>query len=98
MADNQVIIAGGGIGGLVTALTLQQIGVPCIVYEAVREMRPLGVGVNLQPNAVREVYDLGITQAELDQVGLPAEEWALVGQNGSDIYSEPRGRSAGYNW
>jgi 2-polyprenyl-6-methoxyphenol hydroxylase-like FAD-dependent oxidoreductase len=55
-----VIIAGGGIGGLVTALTLRQIGVPCIVFEAVRELRPLGVGINLQPNAVRELYDLGL--------------------------------------
>ena len=62
MTDNPVIIAGGGIGGLATALTLQQIGVPCIVFEAVREMRPLGVGINLQPNAVRELYDLGITR------------------------------------
>ena len=63
MTDNPVIIAGGGIGGLATALTLHQIGVPCIVFEAVREMRPLGVGINLQPNAVRELYDLGITAA-----------------------------------
>lgn len=98
MADNLVIIAGGGIGGLATALTLQQIGVPFVVYEAVREMRPLGVGINLQPNAVRELYELGITQADLDDVGLPAREWALVGLNGNDIYSEPRGRLAGYDW
>ena len=61
VTNNPVIIAGGGIGGLATALTLHQIGVPCIVFEAVREMRPLGVGINLQPNAVRELYDLGIT-------------------------------------
>ena len=98
MTDDLVIVAGGGIGGLATALTLQQIGVPCVVYEAVREMRPLGVGINLQPNAVRELYDLGIGQAELNAVGMPAEEWALVGLNGSDIYSEPRGLAAGYNW
>ncbi|MGZ3274691.1 MAG: flavin-dependent oxidoreductase [Caulobacteraceae bacterium] len=98
MTDNLVIIAGGGIGGLATALTLQQIGVPCVVYEAVREMRPLGVGINLQPNAVRELYDLGVTEADLDKVGLPAKEWALVGLNGNDIYSEPRGRLAGYDW
>ena len=98
MTDNVVIIAGGGIGGLATALTLHQIGVPCIVFEAVREMRPLGVGINLQPNAVRELYDLGITKEDLDQVGLPAREWALVGLNGNDIYSEPRGLLAGYNW
>jgi len=96
--NDRVIIAGGGFGGLATALTLHQIGVPCTVYEAVREMRPLGVGINLQPNAVRELYDLGITESDLDRVGLPAKEWALVGLNGNDIYSEPRGRLAGYRW
>ena len=92
-----VVIAGGGIGGLATALTLQQIGVPCIVHESVREMRPLGVGINLQPNAVRELYDLGVSADDLDQVGVPAREWALVGLNGNDIYSEPRGLLAGYD-
>ena len=98
MNDSRVIIAGGGIGGLATALTLHQIGVPCVVFEAVREMRPLGVGINLQPNAVRELTDLGITANDLDRIGLPSKEWALVGLNGNDIYSEPRGVLAGYNW
>jgi 2-polyprenyl-6-methoxyphenol hydroxylase-like FAD-dependent oxidoreductase len=98
VTNENVIIAGGGIGGLATALTLHQIGVPCRVFEAMRDMRPLGVGINLQPNAVRELYDLGITAAELDAVGLPAKEWALVGLNGNDIYAEPRGMRAGYAW
>lgn len=96
--SDRVIIAGGGIGGLAAALTLHQIGVPCVVYEAAREMRPLGVGINLQPNAVRELLDLGITEADLDGVGLPPKEWALVGLNGNDIYAEPRGKAAGYRW
>ncbi|MCI5077173.1 flavin-dependent oxidoreductase [Oricola sp.] len=98
MAQPLVMIAGGGIGGLATALTLNQIGVPCLVFEAVRELRPLGVGINIQPNAVRELYDLGIGQDDLDKVGVPAKEWALVGLNGNDIYSETRGMLAGYNW
>jgi 2-polyprenyl-6-methoxyphenol hydroxylase-like FAD-dependent oxidoreductase len=98
MTDMPVIIAGGGIAGLATALTLHQIGVPCIVLEAAREMRPLGVGINLQPNAVRELYDLGFTEEDLDSVGVPAREWALVGLNGNEIYSEPRGLLAGYHW
>lgn len=98
MTDQPVIIAGGGIGGLATALTLHQIGVPCIVLEAVSELKPLGVGINIQPNAVRELFDLGIGPDDLDQTGVPAKEWALVGLNGNDIYSEPRGTLAGYNW
>ena len=98
MTELPVIIAGGGIGGLATALTLHQIGVPCVVFEAAREMRPLGVGINMQPNAVRELYYLGIGEADLDRVGLPARDWALVGLNGNDIYSEPRGLLAGYKW
>jgi len=98
VTNDPVLIAGGGIGGLATALTLHQIGVPCVVFESVSDMRPLGVGINLQPNAVRELKDLGITQDDLDRVGLPAREWALVGLNGNDIYSEPRGQLAGYQW
>src|SRR6185312_14147006 len=96
MRDRPVLIAGGGIGGLATALTLHQIGVRCVVFEAAHEMRPLGVGINMQPNAVRELYALRIGEAELDRVGLPAREWALVGLNGNDIYSEVRGLAAGY--
>lgn len=98
MAQPPVLIAGGGIAGLALGLTLHQIGVPFVIFESVRELKPLGVGINLQPNAVRELMDLGITQKDLDSAGLPVREWALVGQNGTDVYSEPRGTYAGYHW
>ncbi|NOW45771.1 2-polyprenyl-6-methoxyphenol hydroxylase-like FAD-dependent oxidoreductase [Novosphingobium sp. SG751A] len=98
MTQNRVLIAGGGIGGLALALTLHQIGVPCTLFESIAELRPLGVGINLQPNAVRELAAMGIGEAEMDAVGIAAKEWALVGLNGKDIYSEPRGKSAGYHW
>lgn len=98
MSDNRVIIAGGGIGGLSLALTLQQIGIECLVCEAVQDLRPLGVGINLQPNAVRELYDLGLSASDLDAFGVPAKEWALVGLKGQEIYAEPRGLFAGYQW
>ncbi len=98
MDESRAIIAGGGIGGLTLALTLHQIGVDCLVLEGVRELKPLGVGINLQPNAVRELEALGLGQEVLDTVGVPAREWALVGLNGTDIYAEPRGQLAGYDW
>jgi len=98
LTTDKVIITGGGIGGLSLALTLHQIGVPCLVIEASREMRPLGVGINIQPNAVREFLDLGIDLVDLDSIGVPAQEWALVGLSGKEVYSEPRGLDAGYKW
>jgi 2-polyprenyl-6-methoxyphenol hydroxylase-like FAD-dependent oxidoreductase len=93
-----VLVAGGGIGGLSVALTLHQIGVPCVVLESVRHLQPLGVGINLQPNAVRELYELGIEPEQLDAIGLQTKEFALVGLNGKQVYAEPRGRLAGYKW
>ena len=98
MTSLPVLIAGAGVGGLAMALTLHELGVPCVVFESVRELKPLGVGINLQPNAVRELSDLGIGEDALDRIGLPAREWALVGLNGNDIYAEPRGLLAGYRW
>lgn len=98
MSDRPIIIAGAGIGGLALALTLQKLNIPCVVLESVSELKPLGVGINLQPNAVRELYEMGIGEAQLDKVGVKTQEWALVGRNGREIYSETRGLLAGYNW
>ena len=98
MSNDKVIIAGGGIGGLTLGLTLHQIGIPFVVLETWSEMRPLGVGINIQPNAVRELFDLGLTAEILDTIGVPVKEWALVGLNGREVYAEARGLDAGYNW
>ncbi|MCB1644313.1 MAG: flavin-dependent oxidoreductase [Pseudomonadales bacterium] len=93
-----VVIAGGGIAGLTMALTLHQLGIPARIYEAVGTIAPLGVGINLQPNAVRELLEMGISESLLNTVGIQTREWALVGRNGNDIYAEARGLDAGYLW
>ena len=90
MISDKVIIGGGGIGGLTLGLTLHQIGVPFVVLETSSNMRPLGVGINIQPNAVRELFDLGLTSESLNKIGVPAKEWALVGLNGREVYAEQR--------
>lgn len=95
--DPAVVIAGGGIAGLCLALTCDQIGVPALVLESAAELRPLGVGINLQPNAVRELIDLGL-EDELRTIGVETEEYGFYTKFGDEIWVEPRGRFAGYAW
>src|SRR5690349_18133683 len=92
-----VLIAGGGIGGLTLALSLHQIGVPAKVFESVPELRPLGVGINVLPHAVRELIELGLHD-ELDAAGVRTKELAYFSKHGKPIWSEPRGIEAGYKW
>ena len=93
----RVIIVGGGIAGLSTALSLHQIGVDCRVYEAVAKLEPVGHGINLQPNAVRELTALGLGE-QLADVGILTAELAFYNRHGQLIWTEPRGKAAGYKW
>jgi 2-polyprenyl-6-methoxyphenol hydroxylase-like FAD-dependent oxidoreductase len=90
----KVLVIGGGIGGLTMALSLHQVGIPVRVYEAVREVTPLGVGINLQPNAVRELEELGLGDG-LARVGTATQELCYFNKFGQLIWREPRGRAAG---
>lgn len=92
-----IIIVGGGIGGLTLALSLEAAGIDCEVYESVPELQPVGVGINLLPHAVRELTDLGLGEALLAS-GVETAELAYYSKFGKLIWSEPRGRGAGYNW
>jgi 2-polyprenyl-6-methoxyphenol hydroxylase-like FAD-dependent oxidoreductase len=92
-----VLIAGGGIGGLTLALSLHQIGVPCRVFESVPALKPLGVGINVLPHAVRELIELGLHD-QLDASGVRTRELAFFSKQGKPIWSEPRGIEAGYKW
>jgi 5-methylphenazine-1-carboxylate 1-monooxygenase len=92
-----VLIAGGGIGGLTLALSLHQIGVAARVFESVAALKPLGVGINVLPHAVRELIELGLLD-ELDASGVRTRELAYFSKHGKPIWSEPRGLEAGYKW
>lgn len=92
-----VLIAGAGIGGLTLGLTLHGLGIPFRVFEAVHALRPLGVGINLQPHATRELMALGLSEG-LEECGLRTAEVAYFSSQGLPIWSEPRGMDAGYRW
>ena len=93
----RVLIAGGGIGGLTLALLLQRAGVSCRVFEAARELRPLGVGINILPHGGRVLGALGLAPA-LSRVGVETRELVAANRFGQFVFREPRGRHAGYPW
>ena len=97
MKDLDVIVAGGGIGGLSLALSLHQAGIAVRLYEAVRDPAPLGVGINLQPTAVRELTELGLADA-LAKAGIATRRLILCNKFGQFIHDECRGVAAGYRW
>lgn len=97
MKKMEIIVVGGGIGGLSLALSLHQAGLKVRVYEAARHLSPLGVGINLQPTAVRELVELGLGDA-LAEAGIATQRLNLYNKFGQLIRSEPRGLAAGYRW
>ncbi len=92
-----IAIVGAGIGGLTLALSLHAAGISCRVYEGVPEIKPLGVGINILPHAVRELEYLGLLDV-LSKVGVTTKESAFYNAHGQFVYSEPAGRYAGYHW
>jgi 2-polyprenyl-6-methoxyphenol hydroxylase-like FAD-dependent oxidoreductase len=95
--QNEMLVIGGGIGGLVTALSLHAIGEPVRVFETALDIRALGVGINLLPHAVRELDALGLLEILAAESVAPTT-LSYFSKHGLLIWSEPRGLAAGYAW
>ena len=93
----RVLVAGGGIGGLATALSLHAAGIDVEVVESARSIQAYGAGINLLPHAVRELTELGLGE-EVEAAGIATKELVYHDRFGSKIHSEARGRAAGYRW
>ncbi len=93
----KVLIIGGGIGGLTTALCLHKLGLEVKVFESVKEVKPLGVGINLLPHSVRVLTNLGL-QSIIAENAIETTDLAYFNKFGQPFWSEPRGRFAGYKW
>jgi 2-polyprenyl-6-methoxyphenol hydroxylase-like FAD-dependent oxidoreductase len=83
----EAIVIGGGIGGLTMALSLHQAGTRVRIYEAVHDIAPLGVGINLQPSAVRELVELGLGE-ELARIGNDTRCLGYFNKLGQQIHTE----------
>ncbi len=56
----KALIVGGGIGGLVAALEFHRAGIEVGVFESVRELKPPGVGLNLDISSLIEPISIRI--------------------------------------
>jgi 2-polyprenyl-6-methoxyphenol hydroxylase-like FAD-dependent oxidoreductase len=93
----KVLIIGAGIGGLATAASLHSVGIDCEVFEQAQSIRELGVGINLLPHAVKGLAELGLL-SELDRLGVRTHELIYTNCFGQQIWREPRGCDAGYDY
>ncbi len=92
------VIIGGGIGGMVLALSLHDAGLDELdIFEAASAVKELGVGINILPHAVRELTELGLLE-DLGAAGIPTAELAYYSRRGQRIWAEARGLAAGYRW
>ena len=72
----RVAIIGGGIGGATAGCALAQAGVEVSVYEAAPELKEIGAGVALHPNAMRVLRMIGVEDAVRKVAG--RSEWMVT--------------------
>jgi 5-methylphenazine-1-carboxylate 1-monooxygenase len=92
---DDILIVGGGIGGLTLGLALHAAKIPCRIFESAAEIRPIGVGINLLPHATKELAALGL-EATLAKIAIETKDATFFNRFGQLIYQEPLGRAAGY--
>ncbi|SDN04753.1 flavin-dependent oxidoreductase [Allokutzneria albata] len=93
----RVLVVGAGVGGLTAALALHRSGLNVRVVEAASCVAPIGVGLNILPNAVRELAALGLLD-KLAESAVATKQLAFYNRYGDLIWQEPRGLDAGYRW
>ncbi|MGC3992821.1 MAG: FAD-dependent monooxygenase [Propionicimonas sp.] len=90
-----IAIIGAGPCGLTTALRLHQQGFRPTVYEAVPELKPLGVGIDTKIYGTREIDEVGLLD-EFRKISVNAKHSIFFNEYGQEIYAELCGTYMGY--
>jgi len=88
-----IVIAGAGIGGLSAALALSQRGFAVQVYERASEIREVGAGLQLGPNAFQAFAKLGIEDSMESIAFSPLAIRFRDSTSGRDIFRQDLGES-----
>jgi len=94
----RVVIAGGGIAGLATALAFQLRGWEVQVVERAVALREVGAGIQLSPNGMKVLRALGLERAVLERSFLPEALQMRMGRSGFSIFRLPIKTAAPYRW
>jgi salicylate hydroxylase len=89
-----MLIAGGGIAGLVSALALAKNGFRAVVFEQSSKLEPVGAGIQLSPNAMHVLLGLGLGDALKPSIVSPENIRIRKATSGSDIVRVPLGAYA----
>lgn len=84
-----VLIAGGGIGGFATALALSRAGFCVRLFERAQEIKEIGAGIQIGPNAFHVFERLGLTAAVKAKAAMPGKLVMMDGISGDQVVSIP---------
>ena len=89
-----ILVAGGGIGGLTAALALADRGFKVQVLEQAPELGEVGAGIQIAANGTHVLTKLGLGDA-LEGIGFKPEAATMrLGQSGGTVFSTPLGETA----
>lgn len=90
----RVIVAGGGIGGLTTAIALRHQGIEALVLEQADVMTEIGAGIQIASNAAIVLREIGLEQA-IRAVGVKPQSYDYRDlRTGRMLYQAPLGDEA----
>ncbi len=90
-ADDRVIVAGGGIGGLATAIGLRAAGLQVVVLERAKEFGEIGAGIQLAPNGFNALKTLGVVDRTLQNAVYIDRLVMMDGVSGDQVAEIPVG-------
>ena len=94
----KILIAGGGIGGVTAALALLRRGHEVEVLEQAPELREVGAGLQISPNAARVLHALDLL-AQVEQIAFRPERIEMrFGRSGRKVFTIPLAAEAVHRW
>ena len=94
----KAIVAGGGIGGLTAAICLLRSGWDVTVFEQASEISEVGAGIQISPNGVKLLEEIGVMPALEDTLFEPEAIELRIGTSGRKVFYLPLKSVAEKRW